>query len=305
VPIDQPCFIRVRVILLRGEGQPVFRPYHAKAVYSSGDCGDPEPPFGKGSPAAMLVLAAGACHAAELGAALDLAALPWNLIEVQTDATCTAVPSAPCLDTLAVYPIIYGADPGKRSQYAAASKEARDRSLIGRTIRGNVAYKLGAVTVVADDAPGAFPPYSGGDTETADAFPDALASCHLAAFNGHRHDQLIATLHPDCTLEDVALGHLLRGQAVVADYYRSWWEAFGLVVTNAQCRRSDAELMTVEAHCIGTHRGAFRAIAPTHRKVDLRVAAVLRFRDGLMADARIYYDATSLHHQLGIATCAP
>jgi steroid delta-isomerase-like uncharacterized protein len=299
VPIDQPCFIRVRVILLRGEGQPVFRPYHAKAVYSSGDCGDPEPPFGKGSPAAMLVLAAGACHAAELGAALDLAALPWNLIEVQTDATCAAVPSAACLDMLAVYPIIYGADPSKRSQYAAASKEARDRSLIGRTIRGNVAYKLGAVTVVADDAPG------GGDTETADAFPDALASCHLAAFNGHRHDQLIATLHPDCTLEDVALGHLLRGQAVVADYYRSWWEAFGLVVTNAQCRRSDAELMTVEAHCIGTHRGAFRAIAPTHRKVDLRVAAVLRFRDGLMADARIYYDATSLHHQLGIATCAP
>ena len=150
MPIDHQCFIRVSVILLRGEGQPVFRPYRAKAVYSSGDCGDPEPTFGKGGPAGMLVLAAAACHAAELGAALDLVALPWNLIEVQTDATCTAVPSAPCLDTLAVYPIIYGADPGKRSQ-----------------------------------------------------------------------------------------------------------------------------------------------------------AAVLRFRDGLMADARVYYDAASLHHQLGIATCAP
>jgi ketosteroid isomerase-like protein len=308
VPIGQHCFIRMRVILLRREGRPVIQPRRAETADSSDECGDLALLFDRGSPAVLLVRAVGVCHAEEVGAALGEGSLRWSAIEVQTDAACTAVPSAPCLDTVTVYSIIYGGDPSMRSQYAAASRQARDRSLIGRTIRGNVAYKAGAVTVVADDAPSALLPCAAADTDRAGVFPDApaaLANRLLAAFNRHRHDELIATMHPDCTLEDVALGLLLQDRAVVADYYRSWWDAFGLIVTDARCRRSGAETVAVEAHCIGTRAGALRGIVPTHRKMDLRIAAMLRFRGGLMSDARIYYDSASLHHQLGIAACTP
>ena len=53
---------------------------------------------------------------------------------------------------------MFGGDPNMHNQYAEAAKQARDRSLIGRMIRGNVAYKVGAVTVVMDGAPGALAP---------------------------------------------------------------------------------------------------------------------------------------------------
>jgi predicted ester cyclase len=74
---------------------------------------------------------------------------------------------------------------------------------------------------------------------------------------------------------------------------------------DVQGRCCDAEMIAVEARCRGIHAGTFRGFAPTHRQIDLRIAVMLRFRDGLMADARIYYDAASLHHQLGIAVDTP
>jgi organic hydroperoxide reductase OsmC/OhrA len=298
----------MRVILLRREGRPVIQSGCAETVNPTDDYGDLEPPFNRGSPAELLVRAVGACHAEELSAVLSEGSLPWRALKVQTDATRTAIQSAPCLGTVAVYPTIFGGDPSMHSHYAAAAKQARDRSLIGRTIRGNVAYKVGAVTVVADDAPGALAPCVGAGAGRGGLFPGAphvLANRHLAAFNGHQHTKAAATLHPDCTLVDVGLGGLLQGRAVVADYYRSWWDAFGLKVTDTQCHHSGAETVAVEVHCIGTHVGTFRGIAPTHRRIDLRVAAMLSFRDGLMADAHIYYDAASLHHQLGVVACTP
>jgi hypothetical protein len=185
VPIGQHRFNRMRLILLWREGRLVIQPDRAETGDSSNDRGDLEPSFARGSPAAMLVRAVVACHAEELGKALDVVALPWSGFEIQADATCPIVPSAPCLDTIAVYSMIYGGDPRKRNQYVAASKQARDHSLIGRTIRGNVAYKLDAVTVVTNGAPGALLPCARAGMRGAGSFPDApnaRVSRYLAAF---------------------------------------------------------------------------------------------------------------------------
>ena len=308
MPLGQHCFVRMRLILLRRQGGLILQPCHAETAAAPDDCGELEPPFNRESPAALLVRAVGSCHAEELGVALCEGLLTWSAIEVQTDAACTTLPSAPRVDTVTIYSTIYGGDPSNRSQYAAASMQARDRSLVGRSIRGTVAYKVGTVTVVSDEVPDALLPRTAADIGRTSALldvPDAFVNRHLAAFNGHRHETVAATLHPDCTLEDAALGRLLQGRPAVVDYYRNWWDGFGLTVTGAHCHRSGAETVAVEAHCVGTHAGAFRGIAPTHRRIDLRVAAVLCCRDGLMADTRIYYDVTTLHYQLGIATCTP
>jgi steroid delta-isomerase-like uncharacterized protein len=308
VPLGQRCFVRMRFIMLRRQGRLILQLGRADTAAASDGCGELEPPFDRESPAALLVRAVGSCHAEELGVALCEGSLSWSAIEVQTDAACRTLPSAPCVDTVTIYSTIYGGDPTNRGRYAAASMQARDRSLIGRTIRGTVAYKVGTVTVVLDEVPDALLPRAGADIGRASALldvPDAFVNRHLAAFNGHRHETVAAMLHPDCTLEDVALGRLLQGRPAVVDYYRNWWDGFDLRVTGAHCHRSGAETLAVEAHCVGTHAGTFRGVAPTHRRIDLRVAAVLCCRDGLMADTRIYYDAVTLYYQLGIATCTP
>ena len=143
MPPAQHCFVRMRLIMLRRQGELMLLPCRAETAAAPDDCGELKPPFNRESPAVLLVRAVGSCHAEELGVALCEGSLTWSAIEVQPDAACTTLPSAPCVDTVTIYSTIYGGDPANRSQYAAASMQARDRSLIGRSIRGTVAYKVG------------------------------------------------------------------------------------------------------------------------------------------------------------------
>lgn len=124
---------------------------------------------------------------------------------------------------------------------------------------------------------------------------------HVEAENAHDMERTLATLHPDCVFEDVAAGKVYRGHAGAAEYYRSWWDAFGL-----QFRRGDdgARHLTTEGavvaegHFHGRHVGTFNGIEATGRAVDFRFAVVVSFRDGLMAGERFYYDRRSLEQQL-------
>jgi uncharacterized OsmC-like protein len=206
------------VVLLRRQGRSIAQPYCVGSATPSADFGDLDPPFNRGGPVALCVHAVGVCYAEELGEALRKNALPWSVIQVQTDAACTDDSTARRLDAVAVFPTIFGGAPSMNSEYAAAAMQARDESVVGRTIRGNVAYKVGVVTVVADDARDALAPSEVTSVGRVGTFPDDLypsATRHLAAFNRHRHDETVATLHPDCMLEDVAFGSLLRGRTVV------------------------------------------------------------------------------------------
>ena len=48
------------------------------------------------------------------------------------------------------------------------------------------------------------------------------------------------------------------------------------------------------------HRGAFLGIAPTNQPIDLKLAVIITFKDGLMASERFYWNLASLLTQLGI-----
>lgn len=308
MPAGRGCVIRMRVVVPRREGGSAVRLGCVDTVGPADDFGDLDPPFNPGGPVALCARAIGTCYAEELGAMLSERALPWGAIQVEVDAACVLDPPERRLDSVAVSSTIFDGDPRMHGQYAAAAKQARDQSVVGRMIRGNVAYKIGAIAVVADDACDGLALREQVGVGRVGSFPDdpcTLATRHLAAFNHHRHDEFVATLHPECVLEDMAFGSPLKARAVVAEYYRSWWDAFDLRVADVQGRCCGVKTIAVEARCIGTHAGQFRGFAPTRRPIELRVAALLCFRDGLMADARIYYDAASLHRQLGIAGDTP
>ena len=58
--------------------------------------------------------------------------------------------------------------------------------------------------------------------------------------------------------------------------------------------------MIAQARYQGVHRGRFLDYAPSGRPVDLPLAVVIPFRDGLMAGERFYYDLATLLRQIGV-----
>lgn len=131
---------------------------------------------------------------------------------------------------------------------------------------------------------------------------ESLIRRHVEAENGHRLEETLATLHPDCVFEDVPLGRTFHGHAGASEYYRMWWEGLGLVVTpEAGDRRmwTDDGLYVAETRFTGVHVGPFLGVAPTGSRIEFRFAVFVPFRDGLMAGERFYYDLDGLLRQLG------
>lgn len=131
---------------------------------------------------------------------------------------------------------------------------------------------------------------------------EALIMRHLEAENAHRMDDTLATLHPECVFEDMALGRKFYGHAGAAEYYRMWWEGLSIVVTpESHDRRMWTEdgLYVAETRFTGVHVGPFWGLAPTGCAIEFRFAVFVPFRDGLMAGERFYYDLDGLLRQLG------
>ncbi len=129
----------------------------------------------------------------------------------------------------------------------------------------------------------------------------ALLARHVDAENAHDMQATLATLHPDCVFQDMALDREYRGHTGAATYYRLWWDAFGL-----RFRHDDRSHIhwTSEGRCIaegvfaGVHVAPFMGIEPTGVEVTYRFVVVVDFRDGLMAGERFYYDIAGIHRQI-------
>ena len=122
---------------------------------------------------------------------------------------------------------------------------------------------------------------------------------HLAAENAHDLAGVLATLVDDCEFVDTALGMQWSGHHGAAEHYRMWWNAFDLQVIGQRLHLAPGSAVA-ETTWRGTHVGAFAGVAPTRRAVELSVAVVVDFRDGLMAGERFYWDAAGLARLLGV-----
>lgn len=136
----------------------------------------------------------------------------------------------------------------------------------------------------------------------------ALIRRHIAAENAHRMEDTLATLHPDCIFEDVAMQRVYRGHAGAREYYGMWWESLRVVVTPSEDDRrmwTDDGSYVAETRFTGVHVGPFLGVPPTGRTVCFRFAVFVGFRDGLMAGERFYYDLDGVLAQLGTGRPAP
>lgn len=139
-----------------------------------------------------------------------------------------------------------------------------------------------------------------GSLDTLLAAHQALVGRHLAAENAHQMAQTLETLHPDCIFEDLPLGLVYHGRDGAAAYYRTWWEAFSIDVRGIARHWSREGHMVAETTYVGVHDGDFHGLAPTGRAIELRLAVVITFKDGLMLGERFYYDTGALFSQLGL-----
>jgi SnoaL-like domain len=127
----------------------------------------------------------------------------------------------------------------------------------------------------------------------------ALLERHLRAENARGMQDTLATLTPDCVLEDLALGRTYTGRCGAGDYYRIWWDAFAPTVTPERVHWTGDGEAIVEARWRGYHHGEFLAMQPTGREIDVPVAIFVTFgEDDLVAGERFYYDLATIRRQL-------
>lgn len=129
---------------------------------------------------------------------------------------------------------------------------------------------------------------------------ESLVNRHLTAENKHHIGETLATLHPECVFEDLPLGLSYIGRSGAAEYYKTWWNAFSIEVNGIARHWTTDGNMIAEARYFGTHSGSFHGLAATGRNIELRLAVIIRFKEGLMLGERFYYDLSSLLSQLGV-----
>ena len=99
------------------------------------------------SPEDMFVAAAASSYSVTLAEILRAAGLPQASLAIRAEGLVASEPGAKKFTTVTVRPTIQGADTAQRQAYEKAAIAARNNCFIGRSIRGNIAYVVGEVSL--------------------------------------------------------------------------------------------------------------------------------------------------------------
>lgn len=133
----------------------------------------------------------------------------------------------------------------------------------------------------------------------------AIARQVYDVFNSKQFDRLAALTLPDARTANIPFGAKLG--------YREDAELWATAFPDGQCQVTN---LIAQGDCViaeftgrGTHTGPLKGptgeLAATGRKVELMCVEVFRFRNGKIAESKLYYDAASLMSQLGLGMGAP
>jgi organic hydroperoxide reductase OsmC/OhrA len=97
----------------------------------------------------LLVAAIATSFGSDLAETLRTSGLPYSVLDVHAEGLVAGeICAAATFATITVSPTIRDADTLRRQGYEQAAVSARNHCRIGRSIRGNVAYVVGAVCLV-------------------------------------------------------------------------------------------------------------------------------------------------------------
>jgi steroid delta-isomerase-like uncharacterized protein len=126
---------------------------------------------------------------------------------------------------------------------------------------------------------------------------------HLEAENQQDVAATLATFKPGAARTELPGGEIADGPDAVADNYRELFTALPDlhfdIEPGSLCHHGDCVISETRVH--GTHRGPFRGLPATGRRVDLPLVAVFQFDGPDLVCERAYYDRLTLFIQLGVA----
>ena len=111
----------------------------------------------------------------------------------------------------------------------------------------------------------------------------------------HAHSGVVAS--PTCGV--------LEGREEIQRIYRVWLAAFPDLTTHEDAQLIDGDRAVVIQRFSGTHAGEFFGLPAIGRHVEVTLAFVLTFRDGLITEERRIYDFTGLLVQVGVLKAKP
>jgi predicted ester cyclase len=100
-----------------------------------------------------------------------------------------------------------------------------------------------------------------------------------------------------------------KGKAQILASFKVWKTAFPQANAQVTNQVSEGDQLVSEVIYRGTHSGPLASpkgtIAPTGKPIELRLAIVSSFRNGLIQRERAYFDLAGLMQQLGVAQTTP
>ena len=100
------------------------------------------------SPEDLFVAAAASSYSVTFAEMLRAVGLPQSSLAIHAEGLVTTDAGAERFTTVTVRPTIQGADTARRQAYEKAAIAARNNCFIGRSIRGNIAYVVGGLSLV-------------------------------------------------------------------------------------------------------------------------------------------------------------
>jgi ketol-acid reductoisomerase len=134
---------------------------------------------------------------------------------------------------------------------------------------------------------------------------EAVVREHMASENRQDFAATLATFaHP--RYEIVPTSQVFDGEEAVRRYYAASRAAFPDQRNELRALRHADDAVIAEFDLLGTHRGTFLGSPPTGREFRCPMVALFVFEDGgdRLVCERVYFDAATILHQLGIAAAS-
>jgi len=129
----------------------------------------------------------------------------------------------------------------------------------------------------------------------------ALVEQHVGFENQHDLDGVIDTFGATAEYQDSPWAEQYHGRDEVRRFYTQLMKALPDLSIEIVRRHVAEETIVLEVMIRGTHRGTWRGLLPTGRKLELPLCGVYTFDgDDRLAGERIYYDRGTVLRQLGV-----
>lgn len=127
-----------------------------------------------------------------------------------------------------------------------------------------------------------------------------LAEEWISAMNAHNVERMASLLTEDAVADEVAEDEPRKGRDSIAEAYREVFAGYPDCKSEILNRVIGVDQAVVEVRFKGINVGAFRGTHATNKPIDLRIAYILKIKDGKISRVTEYYDLATLLVQQGM-----